>query len=81
MTLFIGVPIHRPRSIAFLSWRNGIGGTLGGNILADRFCAVCLITKDIASFDVDLLEQGYSMGRTPEESMKASGLPKPSTKV
>ena len=85
MALFICVPVHRPRSIAVLSGWNGIGGPLGCNILADRFCSVRLIAKDIASLDVNLLEQRYSMGgimiSAGRERMKASGLPKPSTKV
>lgn len=85
MALFICVPVHRPRSIAVLSGWNGIGGPLGCNILADRLCSVRLISKDVTSLDVDLLEQRYSMGgimiSAGRERMKASGLPKPSTKV
>ena len=58
MPFFVGVPINRSRirNIA-LRW-DRIGGFLRINIVADRFCAICLITKNIASLNVDLTEQG-----------------------
>ena len=58
MPFFVGMPINRPRirNVA-LGW-NRIGGFLRINIVADRFCAIRLITKNIASLNVDLTEQG-----------------------
>ena len=58
MPFFVGVPINRPRirNIA-LRW-DRIGGFLRINIVADRFCAIRFITKNIASLNIDLTEQG-----------------------
>ena len=52
------MPIKRPRiRNVTLGW-NRIGGFLRINIVANRFRAICLITKNIASLNVDLTEQG-----------------------
>ena len=63
MTLFVCVPVYRPRSNAVLFRWNRIGGPLRCDILMDRFCSIRLISKDTAYLDVDLLEQRYSMDR------------------
>ena len=55
---FVGIPINQPRIGNIALGRNRIGGFLRINIVADRFCTVCLITKDITPLNVDLIEQG-----------------------
>ena len=84
MPLSVGMPIYRPGITDIALWRDCIGGLLRNNVLSDRLCSVRLISKDIASLNVDLAEQRNGMGGimvVAELSMKASGLPKPSTKV
>lgn len=59
-------------------------GLLRNNVLSDRLCSVRFISKDIASYYMDLTKQRTACTESwslPELSMKAGGLPKPSTKV
>ena len=63
MALFIGIPVHGPRSITVLSRRNDIRSILRSNVFTDRFGTVCFVSKNIASLNVDLLEQWNSMCR------------------
>ena len=58
---FVGIPINRPRIGNIALGRNRIGGFLRINIVADRFCTVCLIAQNIAPLNVDLAEQGYGV--------------------
>ena len=54
MPLSVGMPIYRPGITDIALWRDCIGGLLRNNVLSDRLCSVRLISKDIASLNVDL---------------------------
>ena len=82
MPLSVGMPIYRPGITDIALWRDCIGGLLRNNVLSDRLCSVRLISKDIAMLTWLSKETAWTESWSlPELSMKASGLPKPSTKV